>query len=53
MGEYLKAGFKDLQQRHECIGNARSRGLLMGVELVVDRESKAPAPELTASVSRR
>jgi 2,2-dialkylglycine decarboxylase (pyruvate) len=53
MGGRLKAGLEDLQKRYECVGDVRGRGLLLGVELVRDRESRAPAPELAAQVSRK
>ena len=52
MGEYLRAGLLSLQQRHECIGDVRGAGLLVGLDLVHDRASKAPAPELAQRVSR-
>ena len=53
LGAYMKAIMRDLQQRHECIGDVRGRGLLIGLELVEDRHSKKPAHELGAEVGRR
>jgi 2,2-dialkylglycine decarboxylase (pyruvate) len=52
-GDRLKRGFETLQQRFEAIGDIRGRGLLMGVELVTGRHSKAPAPDLCAAVMQR
>lgn len=53
LGGYLKAALRDLQQRHPAIGEVRGRGLLLGLELVEDRNSKQPANELGMAVSRR
>jgi len=44
-GEHLMNGLRKLQQAHECIGDVRGKGLMVGVELVKDRETKAPAKE--------
>ncbi len=44
-GEHLMSGLRKLQQAHECIGDVRGKGLMVGVELVKDRESKVPAKE--------
>ena len=52
-GERLKSGFEAIQQRYEPIGDVRGRGLLMGIELVKDRRSKEPAPELAQRVMNR
>lgn len=41
-GDRLRAGLQALQQRHECIGDVRGRGLLLGLEIVTDRASRAP-----------
>ena len=53
LGRYMKGILRDLQQRHEPIGDVRGRGLLLGVELVRDRHRKEPAFELGAAVGRR
>jgi 2,2-dialkylglycine decarboxylase (pyruvate) len=53
MGSYFLKGLRELQKRHECIGDIRGRGLMLGLELVADRESKRPIPEFGAAVSRR
>ncbi len=42
IGAYLRRGLEELQQRHEAIGDVRGVGLLLGVELVRDRSSRAP-----------
>ena len=53
LGERLADGLRDLQQRYEVIGDVRGRGLLWGVELVTDRQSRAPNPGLGAKITRR
>jgi 2,2-dialkylglycine decarboxylase (pyruvate) len=53
MGKHFVHGLRELQRRHECIGDIRGRGLMLGLELVADRESKRPIPEFGAAVSRR
>jgi len=53
LGRRLEAGLRDLQQRYEVIGDVRGRGLLWGVELVADRQSRRPNPELGGRITRR
>ena len=53
MGNRLRAGLEALQQRYEVIGDIRGRGLLLGLDLVKDRKSRAPAPELTGRIAER
>jgi len=40
-GDALLAGLRELQQRYQVIGEVRGHGLMIGVELVSDRASKA------------
>ncbi len=42
MGDYLREQLLGLQTKYEIIGDVRGRGLLMGVEIVRDRESRIP-----------
>jgi 2,2-dialkylglycine decarboxylase (pyruvate) len=50
-GEYLLGRLRELQAAHEQIGDVRGRGLLVGLELVEDRESRRPADVLGAAVT--
>jgi len=49
-GKRLKDGLLSLQQRFECVGDVRGRGLLLGLEVVTDRHTKAPGFELGAKI---
>jgi 2,2-dialkylglycine decarboxylase (pyruvate) len=51
LGERLRTGLRALQERHECIGDIRGRGLMQGIELVLDRQTKAPAEDLGRKVT--
>jgi 2,2-dialkylglycine decarboxylase (pyruvate) len=52
-GARLRAGLLELREKYECVGDVRGRGLLVGMEIVADKMSKASAPELGAAITRR
>src|SRR5438552_7769336 len=45
IGNSLYRGLKDLEDRHQIVGEVRGKGLMLGVELVADKATKAPSPE--------
>ncbi|MEM1090907.1 MAG: aspartate aminotransferase family protein [Pseudomonadota bacterium] len=50
VGRHVLEGFNALKARHELVGDVRGKGLFFGVDLVLDRERKTPAPAETARV---
>jgi 4-aminobutyrate aminotransferase len=52
-GEHLLHGLRDLQDRYECMGDVRGMGLMVGVELVRDRETKERAGQWRNDILRR
>src|SRR5437660_3066234 len=46
VGAYLKRGLEKLAAKHDCIGDVRGMGFMIGVEFVKDRASKEPDAEL-------
>ena len=53
VGAYFMRRLRELQQRHPCIGDVRGKGLMIGMELVEDRATKAPAASLCDAVVHR
>ena len=52
VGAYLKAGLRGLMDKHDCIGDVRGHGLMIGVEFVTGREGNQPDGELRDRVER-
>jgi 4-aminobutyrate aminotransferase len=53
MGDHLISGLRHLADRHDTIGDVRGRGLMIGVELVTDRATREPAPNLVHELVQR
>ena len=51
LGALMSARLHELQDRHAVIGDVRGRGLLQGLELVLDRRTKQPAEGLGHAVT--
>ena len=49
-GAHLAGRLRELQQRHDAIGDVRGEGMYLGVDLVTDRRSKTPATALAGDV---
>jgi 4-aminobutyrate aminotransferase-like enzyme/Ser/Thr protein kinase RdoA (MazF antagonist) len=53
VGNHLLKRLRLLQKRHPIIGDVRGSGLFLGIDLVNDRESRAPATEQADYVVNR
>ncbi|HEY5669014.1 MAG TPA: acetyl ornithine aminotransferase family protein [Anaerolineales bacterium] len=46
MGEYMMDILQELKVRHPSIGDVRGKGLMVGIEFVLDHQTKVPAEKL-------
>jgi 4-aminobutyrate aminotransferase-like enzyme len=53
VGNHLLAGLRALMERYPLIGEVRGLGLFIGVDLVLDRATRAPAPAQAAYIANR
>src|SRR5713101_5460091 len=53
VGAHLIEGLKSLQTRHALIGDVRGSGLFLGIDLVLDRETREAAPMQASYVVNR
>jgi 4-aminobutyrate aminotransferase len=49
VGGILSNGLRRLQTRHAVIGEVRGRGLALGLDLVLDRQTREPVPVTTTA----
>ncbi|MBI5201574.1 MAG: acetyl ornithine aminotransferase family protein [Elusimicrobia bacterium] len=52
VGAKLIAGLRRLQLKHECIGDVRGVGLMIGIEFVTDRATKEPDHQLVVDLEQ-
>ncbi|MFO7728378.1 MAG: 4-aminobutyrate--2-oxoglutarate transaminase [Desulfonatronovibrio sp.] len=50
LGRKMKQGFEKLSRRFACIGEVRGLGSMLAMEIVKDRKSKIPDPDLTRQI---
>jgi 2,2-dialkylglycine decarboxylase (pyruvate) len=53
MGARLRSGLEQLQGEHEAIGDVRGVALMLGVDLVADRDTRKPDDVLGTAVTER
>jgi len=53
VGAFALERMQEMMERRTLIGDVRGRGLLLGIELVEDRDSKAPARDAAERVMYR
>jgi 4-aminobutyrate aminotransferase len=50
VGKMLKDGLNDIKERHDIVGDVRGKGLMLGIELVRDADTREPGPDLAGKV---
>ena len=53
LGERMIQQIRELQKAHECMGDVRGKGLMIGVEFVKDRKTKERAGDWRNQIIRR
>jgi 2,2-dialkylglycine decarboxylase (pyruvate) len=53
MGTYLRRGLEELQGRYEILGDVRGIGLMQGIEIVKDKDSREPSAAMANAISAR
>jgi 4-aminobutyrate aminotransferase len=46
VGSHLKSRLQQLVEKYDCVGDVRGLGLMVGMEIIVDKKTKNPSPEL-------
>jgi 4-aminobutyrate aminotransferase len=51
VGSFMKAGLQQLLKTHSVVGDVRGLGLMLGVDIVKDKESRATNPQLRDAIA--
>jgi len=51
-GRYMKDALEEIQSAHECVGDVRGMGLMLGVDFVKDRHTRVPDKKLRDKVEK-
>ncbi|MCW3993491.1 MAG: acetyl ornithine aminotransferase family protein [Candidatus Bathyarchaeota archaeon] len=52
-GAYIMKRLEELKQQSEIIGDVRGKGLMIGMEIVENKETKKPAPTKASEIMKR
>ena len=52
-GEEMLKQLREFVEKYECCGEARGLGLMMGLEIIKDKKSKDPSPELRDEIVKK
>jgi 4-aminobutyrate aminotransferase len=52
-GSYILKRLAELKEQSEIVGDVRGKGLMIGMEIVEDKESKKPAPQKITEIMMR
>ena len=50
MGQYIFGRLSKWRDKFRIVGDVRGKGLMIGIEIVADRETKDPAPKLRDAI---
>eukprot|EP00117_Sycon_ciliatum_P022717 scpid20388/ scgid19508/ Alanine--glyoxylate aminotransferase 2-like 1 len=53
VGQEILAGYRQLKEKHIVIGDIRGTGLMLGLDLVKDRETREPATDIATELIHR
>lgn len=53
LGIKFRDGLKGIMSKYKCVGDVRGKGLMVGLEIVKDHDTKEPHPELASALANK